>query len=120
MIDDYLFTILLGQSTLLKPKIILSSFMFRKHIYITCCTYITCNIIKREPAYNTVTVLQSKPVIFMLIKSGFWNKPKQKPLLVSKQNINKQTKIFIIPVRGGRERQLIFILYCVFFRSILK
>lgn len=92
MIDDYLFTILLGQSTLLKPKIILSSFMFRKHIYITCCTYITCNIIKREPAYNTVTVLQSKPVIVMLIKSGFWNKPKQKSLLVSKQNINKQKK----------------------------
>lgn len=34
MTDDYLFTILPGQSTLLKPKIILSSFMFREHIYI--------------------------------------------------------------------------------------
>lgn len=120
MIDDYLFTILPGQSTLLKPKIILSSFMFREHIYITRCNYnIICNVIKREPAYNTVRILQSKSVTFMLIKSGFWNKLKHKLLLISKQNINNN-KIFIIPFRGGRERQHIFILYCVFFRSILK
>lgn len=94
MTDDYLFTILPGQSTLLKPKIILSSFMFREHIYITSCNYnIICNVIKREPAYNTVRILQSKSVTFMLIKSGFWNKLKQKLLLISKQNINKQKNL---------------------------
>lgn len=73
MTDDCLFTILPGQSTLLKPKIILSSFMFREHIYITRCNYnIICNVIKRETAYNTVRILlQSKSMTFMLIKSGF-------------------------------------------------
>lgn len=114
MTDDYLFTILPGQSTLLKPKIILSSFMFREHIYITRCNYnIICNVIKREPAYNTVRILQSKSVTFMLIKSGFWNKLKQKLLLISKQNINKQKKSSLY-LLGKVGKDSIFSFFTVF------